>query len=330
MLGFGDGLPDRTRERYNVEGAYFTSAAPDRKRAITAFRHALALDSTNYDAANSLAIDLDDTRQYPEAERMYKLALAEAPRNGTILTNLALHYTELGAHASFDSVMAVLARTGVPYPTGPTWFAEFWERRDYDSAEHVARLVADTSVEAQVGLTDIAMLQGRLRDAKRQAAHADAERARLRGDTISPYISVYEESVVDGQIRGDPGRGLAVLDSALRARPLPTGLPLSRDPSYSLAVGYASNGAPAKERELMIRYVARLDTLTLRQKAVDLSRLHGRIALAEGKTDSAINDFRRGDNEADGLPTRNCTRARRSSSAWRSTAPATRIRRACT
>ncbi|HKV52764.1 MAG TPA: protein kinase [Gemmatimonadaceae bacterium] len=299
-----DRLPER--ERYNVEGAYFTSAAPDRGRAITAFRHALELDSTNYDAANSLAIDLDDTRQYSEAERAYRVALAGAPNNGTILSNLALHYSEIGAHGSFDSVMAVLARSGVPYPTGFSWFNEFWDRQEYDSAEHVARLVSDTSVEAQGGLNDIALLHGRLRDAARQTAKTDEMKARVRGDTTSPYTVAYEEAIVDGQIRGDAQRGLAVLDATLRAHPLSTTLPLSRDPSISLAQAYAMNGAPAKARDIMKRYAARLDTLTLRQRSVDLVRVQGWIALADGKTDSAIADFRRGDNEADGLPTRRC------------------------
>ena len=48
-----DRLPER--ERYNVEGAYYMSVAPDRRKAIPAFRRALELDSSNTDAANSLA-----------------------------------------------------------------------------------------------------------------------------------------------------------------------------------------------------------------------------------------------------------------------------------
>jgi len=43
-----------------------------------------------------------------------------------------------------------------------------------------------------------------------------------------------------------------------------------------------------------------------REYFVNLARLHGLIALAEGKTDSAVADFHLGDNEADGLPTQKC------------------------
>jgi hypothetical protein len=40
---------------------------------------------------------------------------------------------------------------------------------------------------------------------------------------------------------------------------------------------------------------------------VSRARIYGFIAYAEGKTDSAVAWFRRGDSEADGLPTSDCT-----------------------
>src|SRR5688572_26554864 len=43
------------------------------------------------------------------------------------------------------------------------------------------------------------------------------------------------------------------------------------------------------------------------QEAVFSARLRGAIALADGKADSAVAYFRRGDAAADGLPTRDCT-----------------------
>jgi tetratricopeptide (TPR) repeat protein len=58
-----DRLPER--ERYNVEGAYYMNAEPDRTKAIPALRRAVELDSSNYDAANSLAVTLQDTRDAP-------------------------------------------------------------------------------------------------------------------------------------------------------------------------------------------------------------------------------------------------------------------------
>jgi len=299
-----DRLPER--ERYDVEGAYYMTVAPDRKKAITALRHAVELDSTNYDAANSLAVVLNDTRDYAGADRLYHVALASAPANGTLLTNLALLYVEMGRHASFDSVMAVIASRGVPFPTALPRFAESYNKRDYEADERLARQYADTSTDAQFALADLAQLHGRLREAEQRYTQANGAKARLHADTVSPYVVAYGEALVNAEVRGDAPRGVAALDAAAHAVPVAT-VPVSRNGNlYWLAAGYARAGAPAKARDVLTRYESRMDTVARREYAVNIARLHGMIALAEGKTDSAVADFRRGDNEADGLPTRNC------------------------
>jgi tetratricopeptide (TPR) repeat protein/tRNA A-37 threonylcarbamoyl transferase component Bud32 len=304
-----DRLPER--ERYNVEGAYYMNAEPDRTKAIPALRRAVELDSSNYDAANSLAVTLQDTRDAAGAERMFRLALATEPANGTLLANLSTLYTETGRHAAFDSVMAALASAGVPFPTEPLRFEELWNRRDYDAAERLARAGADTlqpraALSPQISLVAVATARGRLREAERRYAQVNEARARLRGDTVSAYEIAFLHAMLDGELRGDVPRGLAALDAALRATP-PASLPLSKDRSQWLALGYARLGVPAKARELMNQREARLDALARRQQAVFSARLRGTIALAEGRADSAIVYFRRGDGEADGLPTRDCT-----------------------
>jgi tetratricopeptide (TPR) repeat protein len=304
-----DRLPER--ERYNVEGAYYMTVSPDRTKAIPALRRAVELDSSNYDAANSLGVTLGETRDYGGAERMLRLALAGEPTNGTILTNIATIYTRMGRHAAFDSVMAVLASAGVPFPTAPMRFDELWNRRDYDAAERLARAQADTAkpraaLNAQDALVGIAVLRGRLREAERRFTQVNEAKARLRGDTVSPYVVAFFHATLDGELRGDVPRGLAALDAALRATPAAS-VPLERDRSLWLALGYSRLGAAAKAREVMNQHEARLDALGRQQEAVILARLRGVIALTEGKADSAVAWFRRGDAEADGLPTANCT-----------------------
>jgi tetratricopeptide (TPR) repeat protein len=304
-----DRLPER--ERYNVEGAYYMVAAPDRTKAIPALSRAVELDSSNYDAANSLAATLGDTRDYDEAERMFRVALAAEPGNGTILANLATMYTQMGRYASSDSITAAMASNGVPFPTGMLRFESLWMQRDYDGAERLARAEADSAppglaVRAQESLGWIAVLRGRLREADRRFAAVNDAKARVRGDTVSPHDVAFFRAIVDGELRGDVPRGLAALDAAERAAP-PASLPVPTDRSLSLAVGYARLGAAAKARELLHQREARLDALGRRQEAVQFSRLRGMIALAEGKADSAVTYFRRGDAEADGLPTYVCT-----------------------
>jgi tetratricopeptide (TPR) repeat protein len=304
-----DRLPER--ERYNVEGAYYMGAARDRPKAIYALRRAVELDSTNYDAANSLAVVLEETRDDSGANRMYRLALADNPGNGTILSNLGLHYAIEGHFAAVDTVLAEMASSGLSYPTGPIRFTKLWNSRDYDGAERLARAKVDTSqprssLNAQNALVDIAMLRGRLREGERRFAQVNDAKARLNGDTTSPYLVAYIHSVVDGSLRGNAARGVAALDSALRGAP-PAAAPVAREQSLYLSLGYALLGDTAKARSVLSQKDARLDSLERRREWVFLARVRGVIALAEGRTDSAVAYFRRGDNEADGLPTYNCT-----------------------
>jgi tetratricopeptide (TPR) repeat protein len=112
--------------------------------------------------------------------------------------------------------------------------------------------------------------------------------------------------MVEGKLRGNRARGIAILDSTLRAHPVASE-PLARDQSIWAALAYSILGDAAKARAVMNQHEARLDSLGRRQEWVVLLRERGMIALAEGKYDSAIAYARQGDLEADGLPTRNGT-----------------------
>ncbi len=303
-----DRLPER--ELYNVQGAYYTFVAHDRRRAIAAFHRAVALDSSNVDAANSLAVTLASARDTIGAVQMYKLALANDSADGTILGNLAGEYLFMGRYKEADSVVALFASRHVPFPTGPIRFTELWDKRQYDSAEHLGRDIADSAdaihaARALTVLANIVQLRGRLREADRLSAQANPALARARGDTASPYMTAYYQALRDGVIRGNATRGIADLDSTLHAHPVAS-VPLAKDQSLFMASAYAQLDAVAKAREVLRQYEARLDSVTRRQNSVGIARDRGMIAMAEGKTDSAVAYFRQGDVEVDGLPTNNC------------------------
>ena len=302
-------LPDR--ERYNVEGAYYMQASPDRRKAIPALRRAVELDSSNFDAANSLANVLSDIRDDSASLQAYRVAIVGDPGNATLLTNIAQEYSTVGNHAAFDSVMAVLGKTGAPFPSSPMWYTEYWNRRDYDAVEKLARARIDTAtprngVGARNGLANILSTRGRLREAERSYAQYIDASARISGDTISPYLIAFFQSTTDGIIRGDAAKGLATLDATMRAHPVAS-TPIANDQSMWAAWAYAGLGAPAKAREIMSQHQARLDSLSRKQEWVFDARVRGEIARAEGKIDSSVVWYRRGDTESDGLPTSNCT-----------------------
>jgi tRNA A-37 threonylcarbamoyl transferase component Bud32/tetratricopeptide (TPR) repeat protein len=302
-----DRLPER--ERYNVEGAYYY-VANDRTKAIPALRRAVELDSTNIDAAKTLANALASSRDYDGGERFFKLALAGEPNNGTLLANLANQYTTQGRHAAVDSVLSLMATRSPSFPSGPARFDEHWNRREYDAAEQLARNKADSAspraaLNAQDGLVGVAAARGRLREAERRFALVNEARARVSGDTVDPYFVAFMHAMVDGELRGDATRGIAALDAALRATPVAS-IPVNKEQSTLLALGYARLGAAGKARELLNQHEARIDALARRQEATFDLRLRGMIAMADGKTDSAIDLFRRGDIDPDGLPTNSC------------------------
>ncbi|MEO8227699.1 MAG: tetratricopeptide repeat protein, partial [Gemmatimonadota bacterium] len=128
---------------------------------------------------------------------------------------------------------------------------------------------------------------------------------RVRGDSTNPHFMAAIDAMVDGTLRGNPARGLARLDSTIGARPL-AAVPLSRFPYFYLPMAYSQLGKPARAREIFNQYAARLDTLERRQRWVYMARAYGFVMLGEGKADSAVTWFRRGDAEADGLPTGDC------------------------
>ena len=287
------------------------TAQPDRKLAIPALERAVALDSTNVDAVNNLAVTLDASRKYPRAERMYRLALASEPANGTLLTNLANMYTVMGRHAAFDSVMQVLARDSVPFPTWGNTFNEYVARRDFDAAEREARTAADTGSPGRaLGARDVQsgtmVVRGRLHEAERIHAQLVDAQFRVRGDSANPHFVAAYTGMLNGMLRGQPARGAAVLDSVIRARPL-AAVPLGRLPGFWLTMAYSQLDRPAKARELFNLYSARLDSTARRNRSVGLARMYGFVMLGEGKADSAVIWFRRGDVEADGLPTGDCS-----------------------
>ncbi|HEY4320378.1 MAG TPA: protein kinase [Gemmatimonadales bacterium] len=303
-----DRLPER--ERYNVEGAYYLAVPYDRVKAITAFRHAIELDSNNFDAENTLGWALGRTRDSVGAVQAYTLSLGHDSADGTVLSNLAFAFLDMGHYRQADSVRALFASRHVPFPTGPIRFRGYWLRGQYDSAERNARAGLDSggpvaTANSLGALVSVTQLRGRLHESERLFAQANAASIRLRGDSGNPYPAAYFHAILDGQIRGNARQGIAELDSVVRSHPIGA-VPAVDDQSDGVAMAYAMLGNAAKAREVMTVYEGRLDARARHEHAVTIARIHGMIAVAEGKTDSAVALFRRGDVEDDGLPTYEC------------------------
>jgi eukaryotic-like serine/threonine-protein kinase len=300
-----DRLPGR--ERYNIEGSYYLTVPHDRAKAIVALRQAVALDSTDFDAQNSLGVTLANVSDTAGAVQAYKRAIAYDTADGTLLANLALEYVNMGRYPESDSVLALFASRHVPFPMAQIRYAGLWARRQYDSAETLARQQVDSAdpvhaAGAQRALAWVVQVRGRLRDAEHLYVAANAAGARARGDTVSPYLVADFHAGLDGVMRGNVAKGIAGIDSVLRAYPVAS-VSVARDQSGNLALDYALLGDAAKARAVLNQHEARLDSIGRRKETPLAARVRGAIAMAEGKTDSAVAWFHRGDLEADGLPT---------------------------
>jgi tetratricopeptide (TPR) repeat protein len=99
----------------------------------------------------------------------------------------------------------------------------------------------------------------------------------------------------------------ARLDSAIAATPF-RDLPFVDRPYFKAAIALAVNNSPAKAVAMLARYRSEVtDTSLRRASESDEHTALGFIALAEGKPQVAITEFRRGDIGYDGKPARECS-----------------------
>jgi eukaryotic-like serine/threonine-protein kinase len=294
-------LPDR--ERYNVEGAYYVGK--NRPKAIAAFERAVAIDSFNTDALNSLALGYNSTRDYVRAEQMYRRAVAVEPENGVILSNLAGALVAQGKLDAVDSIHRVMRERKIPYPTARREADVLYLRGQYDSVERLARNVArgpnaPLALNALEGQRAMAQLRGRLREADSLAAQTRTRRA-ARGEQVSPIGDEIRRAMTDAWLRGKPKAATERLDAAVRANPVTASTPI--DAKMGIVSVYALAGEPARARSYFNELQASIvDTVARRRTQGARLQTEGDLLLAEHRTADAIAAYRKSDREGDGLP----------------------------
>ncbi|MDB4883480.1 MAG: protein kinase [Gemmatimonadetes bacterium] len=294
-------LPER--ERFVVEGAYYVSK--DRPKAIAAFERAVAVDSFNVDALNSLALLHAETRDHARADRLYRRAVALEPENGVIMSNLAGNLISAGKLEATDSVLRVMRERKIPYPTTRREADLLYLRGQFDSVETLARATmrgsnAPLAFAAAGYERSIAMMRGRVREADSLMGEL-AARGLARGDKPNPLERPMRTAFMDAWLRDRPQQALARLDSAVRANPLTS--TTSANMYFQLATLYAIAGGPDRARALMKQADALLrDSVARRRFQSQRLSTEAEIALAERRTTDAISAFRRSDVDGDGLP----------------------------
>jgi len=294
-------LPDR--ERYNVEGAYWIRNS--RPKAIAAFERAVAIDSFNTDALNSLALAYNTEREYARAEHFYRRAAAVEPENGVVLSNLAGALVNEGKLDAVDSIHRVMRERKIPYNTARRQADVLYLRGQLDSVESLARVIgrgsnvplAMSALDFQRGLTQ---LRGRLRESDSINTELRAKRA-TRGDQLSPVGDEIRRAMADAWLRGKPKAAIERLDATLRANPVTSATPL--DVKLGLISVYAVSGQPERARAFLRDFDASItDTTQRRRMQSAREQAEGDLLLSEHRTAEAIATYRKSDLEGDGLP----------------------------
>jgi len=295
-----DRLPES--ERYNIEGAFWVRK--DRPKAIAAFERAVAIDSFNTDALNSLALLYNGSRDYGRAERMFRRAVRLEPENGVILTNLAGALVAAGKLQAADSLLADMRARKVPYPTARREGDLLYLRGRYDSLEKLARVMmrgsnAPLATGATTYLRDLVALRGRFHESDSIAS--DLAARGLTGEGNRPVDRAINRAMIDGWFRGRTPQAIAHLDSIARTTP-------ARDPAsvsmhLQLASIYAILGAVDRARaELREAESTPVDSVARRNTQSQITGARGDIAMAEGRAAEAAALYRRSEIGGDGLP----------------------------
>ncbi|MEP6691090.1 MAG: hypothetical protein ABJD07_08025, partial [Gemmatimonadaceae bacterium] len=290
-------------ERYSVEGAYFFRR--NRPKSIAAYERAVALDSSDVESLNQLAILSERTRNHARAEQLTRRAIVVEPESGILFENLANTLANAGKLDAADSVYRVMKTQKILYPTDRAEALLLYVRGEVDSAEARARAGAKSS-NPQLSRVMLALLRqlmqvrGRLRESDSLALEVRARNV-ARGARVDSLALPLRTAIDDAWLRGQSQRAVARIETAVRANPLtpksPPGAMLDAAHNYALA------GAPERGRALLARYdSAARDSVDRQSWQGQRAYTEAEILLAERRTDDAIRAYRRMDVDADGLP----------------------------
>ncbi len=286
------------RERYLVTAAYHSVVTRNRDQTMSAYSTLLDLYPDETIALNNLGVVYTGLREHERAAELYAQALGLDSTTSLYFGNLA---GSLGRQHKWDSATSVIDRFEQRFPGNPEvaisriYNASY--RKNYDAVVQLGYSLIEEQrgrvfweAIAHVFMGSLAAMRGQMIQAQRdwdRALTLTAER-NLAGRYLfrASGRAIQERLLLD-----DPARARRILDDALEQYPLESLSPLDR-PYESLARAYAAIGDPERGRQLIAEFDATPDA----DHSFDTERArHGALgiaALAEGKFEEAIAEFR--------------------------------------
>jgi tetratricopeptide (TPR) repeat protein len=248
-------------------------------------------------ALNNLALVYRGRRQFATAESLFVRAAAI---DSTIANfYFGMHSTQLlqGKFRESRATLDLIARRFAGNPVIQTVeiqdaaAQQHWEEAERHAETKIAAARGDTValIDPYEALAGITMTQGRLSEAE----HHWRTHLMLSAAAASHgrhLFGLVQLARLHLSYRRTPERALAIVDSALAARPLGSVLPADR--AYDeLARFYAAAGNLTRARELMAAAYVN-DSILARTPGPDRTWTRGVIALAEGRASVAESELR--------------------------------------
>ncbi|HSA55828.1 MAG TPA: protein kinase [Gemmatimonadaceae bacterium] len=288
-------------ERYLTIAGYFQwGPTPDRNRIVSAYESLLEIDPLNVAALNNLAVQYRYRRQYPRAEELAERAIGQ--QSASVFYNNAL-WSEI-AQGKLDEAKRTVDAFAAALPRNPNAALGAAFLAGVEGDLERAATITDSLRRARVSepvvtqntdwyLGVLAQTRGKLGDALRWFASGNDAALRL-GNADAALHTMLDSADFEIWFRGDKDRARAHLQRALATHPLES-LPPAARPHDRLVWLYSLLGQATQAREA----VAAFDRRHEQEPALDDGRrrrmLAGHVALAEGRYDEALAQYRAGD-----------------------------------
>ncbi|MGD8868845.1 MAG: tetratricopeptide repeat protein [Gemmatimonadales bacterium] len=298
---YRDRLTDR--ERYLTIGTYHYVVTEDLEEGISAYRTLLDTYPDDHTALNNLGYDYLALRDYAQAEEMLLRAIEADPYSSDS------HWGAIGAavaQGEFAAAESTLVRFAEHLPDNPaTVFAGNFlasARGDYEIAEAQVQALreqqrASPTWQAWTSgtLSALATVRGRLAEAEgyQRDALATNESRGLLGLCVSDAIGL---AYLDLWFRGRVEPAVDRAEAALSRCPLDS-IPPAERPYGALVSFYANAQRPERAATYLADYEESVDA-ELRRTRSEQSESHtmrGNVAMAEGRIDDAIAEYRLAD-----------------------------------
>lgn len=281
-------------EQYLAIAQYHLDVDDDPERTIDAYRSALQIDPRELTALNNLALALNGERRYAEAEAVALRGL-DAATFWQLFANTIHAQVAQGKLEEADRTFQIFAQR---FPDNPhvdrhrLWMAAM--AQEYARADSIAAVLStqpDPFWQDQATFAEFSLdqLRGRLREAE-EHGRANADVNQGRGVPDASLEQAVRLAWIDLRFRDDPSAAVRRLDTALGETPLGS-ISAPDRPYVELAHVYARAGEVARARRLVAEFEREVPE-GLRRGRPRRHAATGSIALAEGRLDDAIADFR--------------------------------------